>query len=59
MLTRPCKVTRLQTKSAVLDISTTGADAVDPLGSKLGAGGLAAELEFSLLAVVGALGTCC
>ena len=31
---------------------------MDALGTKLGVGGLTAELEFSLLAVVGALGTC-
>lgn len=57
MLARPRKVTRLKTKGAVLGVTTASTNGVDPLGTKLGAGGLTAELEFSLLAVVGALST--
>ena len=40
-------------------VSTAGAHSVDALGPELGVGGLATELELALLAVVGALSTCC
>jgi hypothetical protein len=42
----------------VLDVSTTNADFVNALGSKLGVGRLTAQLKLSLLAIVSALGTC-
>lgn len=58
MLACPCKVASLKTEGAELGVTATGTDAVDPFGTELGAGGLTAELEFSLLAVVGALRTC-
>lgn len=53
----PGKVARLKTESAVLEVAAAGADGVDPLGSELGHGGLTTELELSLLAVVGTLGS--
>lgn len=53
----PCEVAGLKTKGTVLHISTTGADAMDALSTELGASGLATELEFSLLAIVGTLST--
>ena len=57
MLTAPRKVARVETESTILEVTTTDTDGVNPLRSKLGVGGLTAELELSLLAVVGALGT--
>ena len=53
----PSKVARVETESTILEVTTTDTDGVNPLRSKLGVGGLTAELELSLLAVVGALGT--
>lgn len=41
----------------MFEVSTAHTDGVDPLGAELGAGRLTAELEFSLLAVVGTLST--
>lgn len=55
----PGKVPTVKTKSTVLRVSSTDANFVDTLGSKFGVSGLAAKLEFSLLAIVGALGTSC
>ena len=52
----PSEVTGLKTKSTVFQVSSTNTNGVDTLGAKLGARWLAAELEFSLLAVVGTLG---
>lgn len=57
VLRSPCKVSSLETEGTVFQVSTTDADGVDALGSKLGACGLTTELELSLFAVVGALGT--
>ena len=57
MLAAPSKVTRVETKGTVLEVATADTDGVDALGAELGVGGLTTELEFSLLAVVGALGT--
>lgn len=57
MLACPCKVARVETQRAVFRIPAAYSDGVDTLGAQLRARGLAAELEFSLLAVVRALGT--
>jgi hypothetical protein len=57
VLRSPRKVARIQTKGTVLDVSTPHADTVDAFGTEFGVGRLATELELSLLAVVGALGT--
>lgn len=57
VLAGPGEVTSLQTKGTELQVSSTDTDGVDALGAELGVGGLAAELELSLLAVVGALRT--
>jgi hypothetical protein len=57
MLRRPRKISTVETQSTELYISATNAYAVDALCAELGIGGLAAELEFSFLAVVCALGT--
>lgn len=57
VLRSPCEVAGLKAKGTVLHVSTTGADRVNAFSTKLGAGGLATELEFSLLAVVGTLST--
>ena len=59
VLRSPGKVSRLQTKGAVLDVSTPHTNGVDALGTEFRVGWLATELELSLLAVVGALGTGC
>ncbi len=53
----PCEVAGLKTKGAEFEVSSTNTYSVNTLGAELGAGGLTAELELSLLAVVGALGT--
>ena len=53
----PSKVARVETERTVLEAATADTDGVHTLGSKLGVGRLAAELELSLLAVVRALGT--
>ena len=58
MLASPSKVARVETEGTVLEVAPTNTDGVDPLGAELGVGGLTTELELSLLAVVGALGTC-
>jgi hypothetical protein len=59
MLRCPGEVTSVETEGTVLGVTTTNAHCVDALCSKLGVGRLTTELEFSLLAVVGALGTSC
>lgn len=56
-LAAPGKVTALETECTVLEVSSTDTNGVHTLGTKLGAGGLTAELELSLLTVVGALST--
>ena len=55
MLTAPRKVARIKAKGTVLEATAPDTDGVDTLGAKLGVGSLTAELELSLLAVVGAL----
>ena len=57
VLAGPGEVSRVKTECTVLEVSTAHTNGVDPLGAKLGAGGLTAELEFSLLAVVRTLST--
>ena len=59
VLATPGKVARVETERTVLEAPAPDAHRVDALGPDLGVRGLAAELEFSLLAVVGALSTCC
>ena len=54
-LAGPGEVTGLQTEGTVLEVSSTDTNGVDALGAELGVSGLTAELEFALLAVVGAL----
>lgn len=56
-LASPGEVARVKTEGTVLDVATTDANVVDALGTELGVGGLTAELELSLLAVEGTLGT--
>ena len=55
MLRTPGKVTTVEAKSTILQISSSYTDGVHTLGAELGVGGLTTELELSLLAVVGAL----
>ena len=55
VLAGPCEVAGLETEGAVLEVTPTDTNGVHPLGAKLGVGWLTAELEFSLLTVVGAL----
>ena len=57
MFTAPSEVARIKTESTVLEVATADTDGMDALGAELGVGGLTTELEFSLLAIVGALGT--
>ena len=53
----PREVTGIQTHGTELAVTTTGTDLVDTLSTELGVGGLATQLELSLLAVLGALGS--
>lgn len=55
VLAPPGKVTRLQSQSTVLDISTPGPDSVDTLRPQFCASWLTTELELSLLTVMGTL----
>lgn len=57
MLGGPGKVARVETESAILEVTATNAHGVNTLWAKPGVGGLTTELELSLLAVVGTLGT--
>lgn len=57
MLAAPREVAAIETESTVLEVTATDTNGVNPLGTELGGGGLTAELELSLFAVVGALGT--
>ena len=57
VLAGPGEVASLKTERAVLGVSSTDTNGMDTLGTELGVGGLTAELELSLLAVVGALST--
>ena len=58
MLAAPGEVTGLQTEGTELEVSSTDTNGMNALRTELGVRGLTAELEFALLAVVGALGTC-
>lgn len=58
-LRSPRKVSAVQPHSPVLDVTTANPDLVDPLGSKLGHGGLTTQLELPLLAVVGSASAGC
>jgi len=57
MLRSPCKVATLETEGPEFYVSTTNSDTMDALRADFGAGWLTAELELSLLAIVGALST--
>ena len=57
MLAAPRIVARVQAEGTELGVTTADTDSMHTLGAKLGVGGLTAELELALLAVVGALGT--
>ena len=57
MLAAPGEVTGLQTEGTELEVSSTDTNGMNALRTELGVRGLTAELEFALLAVVGALGT--
>jgi len=57
VLAGPGEVAGLQTEGTVLEVSSTDTNSVNALGADLGVGGLTAELELALLAVVGALST--
>lgn len=57
MLRSPCKVTAIETKSSIFEVSATDTDSVNALGTKFGVCRLTTELELSLLAIVGALRT--
>ena len=56
MLRAPGEVARLEAERAELGVPAARAHSVDTLRAELGVGGLAAELELALLAVVRALG---
>lgn len=59
MLGSPCKVTTVEAKSSIFEVSSTDTDSVNALGTKFGVCRLTAKLELSLLAIVGALRTTC
>lgn len=59
MLRCPSKVTSVEAEGTVLGVTTSDTHSVHTLCTKLSAGRLTTELEFSLLAIVGALGTGC
>lgn len=59
VLRAPGEVARVEAEGTVLGVTTAGADGVDALHAELGVGGLAAEFELALLAVVRALGAGC
>lgn len=50
--TTPRKVTRIESKTSFLDISTTNTDFVNAFGANTGVGRLPTQFELSLLAVV-------
>jgi hypothetical protein len=53
----PGEVTGIQTHGTELAVASTGADLVDALSTELGVGSLTTQLELSLLAILGALGS--
>lgn len=56
-LRSPCKVPAVQSQGAVLEVSTTYTNGTNPLSTELGVSRLTTELELSLLAIVGTLGS--
>jgi len=57
VLRSPSEVTRVQSHSPVLGVSSSDTDLVNPLGTQLGHGGLTTQLKLSLLPVLGPSGT--
>ena len=57
VLRAPGEVARVETEGTVLEVAAADTDRVDALGADTRLCALATELEFSLLAVVGALST--
>ena len=57
MLATPGKVSRIQPQRAELGVPTSHTDGMDPLRAELCVRGLTTELEFSFLAVLGAVGS--
>ncbi len=55
----PRKVSRFQTKSTELGISTSHTDRMNSLCTNLGVGSLTTQFKLSLLSVVSSLGTGC
>jgi hypothetical protein len=55
----PGKVTALEAKGTIFDVSATDTNFMDTLCAELGVSRLTAELELSLFAVVGTLRTRC
>ena len=53
----PGEVTGIQAHGTELAVTTTGANLVDALSTELGVGSLTTQLELSLLAILGALGS--
>ena len=53
----PGEVTGIQTHGTELAVTSTGANLVDALSTELGVGSLTTQLELSLLAILGALGS--
>jgi len=58
MLRSPCKVAAIKTKGTMLYISSSHTYCVNTLSTELGGSWLSTELELSLLAIMGTLGTC-
>jgi hypothetical protein len=56
-LAAPGEGTRVETEGTVLGVATASTHSVDALLTELGVGGLATELELSLLTILGTLGT--
>ena len=57
VLRSPSEVTRVQSHSPVLGVSSSDTDLVNPLGTQLGHGGLTTQLKLSLLPVLSPSGT--
>ena len=56
-LRTPGEVTGIQAHGTELAVTTTGTNLVNTLGTQLGVGSLTTQLELSLLAILGALGS--
>jgi len=57
MFRSPCKIARVKAKCTIFNIPPTHTDGVNALDAEFGVGGLTAELELSLLAIMSTLGT--